>query len=141
MLATCRELGIGFLAYSPLGRGFLSGQIKSPADLADDDFRKTNPRFVGEAFEKNQALVRKIEALAKDKGVTASQLALAWTLARTDFIVPIFGTKRASFVEENAKSVDVALTAAELDAIEAVFSRNAAFGSRYAEAMMKFVNV
>ncbi len=140
ILSTCRELGIGFLAYSPLGRGFLSGQIKSPADFADDDFRKTNPRFVGEAFEKNLALVRKVESLAKEKGITASQLALAWLLSRADFVVPIPGTKRAKYVEENAKSADVTLSADDLVAIEAVFPRGAAVGSRYAEAMMKFVN-
>ena len=117
---------------------------KSPATHSPSTQSRTaqsHPAKSRPASRKNLALVQKVEALAKDKGITASQLALAWTLARTDFIVPIFGTKRARYVEENVESVDIALTAAELDAIEAVFPRNAAFGSRYAEAMMKFVNV
>ena len=140
VLATCKELGIGFLAYSPLGRGFLSGQIKRYEDLAEDDFRRTNPRFQGEAFAKNLALVEEVERLAKAKGHTASQLALAWVLAQSPFVVPIPGTKRRSFLEENAAALEVKLTANDLAAIEAAFPKGAATGTRYAEAMMKFVN-
>jgi len=140
VLATCAELGIGFLAYSPLGRGFLSGQIKRYEDLAPDDFRRTNPRFQGEAFAKNLALVTEVENIAKAKGCTASQLALAWVLARAPFIVPIPGTKRRKYLEENAGAVAVKLSADDLAKIEAVFPKGAAAGTRYAEAMMKFVN-
>jgi aryl-alcohol dehydrogenase-like predicted oxidoreductase len=141
VLATCKELGIGFLAYSPLGRGFLSGQIKRYEDLAPDDFRRTNPRFQGEAFAKNLALVAEVERIAKAKGHTASQLALAWVLAQEPFIVPIPGTKRRSYLEQNVGALDVELTREDLDAIEAAFPKGAAAGTRYAEAMMKFVNV
>lgn len=141
VLATCRELGIGFLAYSPLGRGFLSGQIKSPEDFAEDDFRRHNPRFQGENFAKNLELVKKVEGLAKEKGVSASELALAWVLAREPFIVPIPGTKRRSYLEQNAKSTELVLSEGDLAALDAVFPRGAAAGTRYAEAMMKFVNV
>ena len=140
VLATCKELGIGVLAYSPLGRGFLSGQIRRYEDLAPDDFRRGNPRFQGEAFAKNLALVAKVEELAKAKGCTASQLALAWVLAREPFIVPIPGTKRRSYLEENVGAVDLKLSAEDLTAIEAAFPRGAATGLRYAESMMKFVN-
>lgn len=141
VLATCRELGIGFLAYSPLGRGFLSGQIKSPEDFAEDDFRRHNPRFQGENFAKNLELVKKVEALANEKRVSASELALAWVLAREPFIVPIPGTKRRSYLEQNAKSTALVLSEADLAALDAVFPKGAAAGTRYAEAMMKFVNV
>ena len=141
ILATCRELGIGFLAYSPLGRGFLSGQIKRYEDLAEDDFRRQNPRFQGEAFAKNLALVAEVERVAKDKGCTASQLALAWVLARAPFIVPIPGTKRRSYLEENLGALDVVLSESDLVKIEAAFPKDAAVGTRYGEAMMKFVNV
>jgi aryl-alcohol dehydrogenase-like predicted oxidoreductase len=140
VLATCKELGIGFLAYSPLGRGFLSGQIKRYEDLAQDDFRRTNPRFQGEAFAKNLALVEEVERIAKAKGVTASQLALAWVLAREPFIVPIPGTKRRKYLEENVGALDVKLDADDLGKIEAIFPKGAAAGTRYAEPMMKFVN-
>jgi aryl-alcohol dehydrogenase-like predicted oxidoreductase len=140
VLATCAELGIGFLAYSPLGRGFLSGQIKRYEDLAPDDFRRSNPRFQGDAFAKNLALVTEVESIATAKGCTASQLALAWVLARAPFIVPIPGTKRRKYLEENARAVSVELSAGDLAAIEAVFPKGAAAGTRYAEAMMKFVN-
>jgi aryl-alcohol dehydrogenase-like predicted oxidoreductase len=140
VLATCKELGIGFLAYSPLGRGFLSGHIKRYEDLAEDDFRRTNPRFQGEAFAKNLALVEEVERIARAKGVTASQLALAWVLAREPFIVPIPGTKRRKYLEENVGAVDVKLDAGDLAKIEAVFPKGAAAGTRYAEPMMKFVN-
>jgi len=141
VLGVCRELGIGFLAYSPLGRGFLSGQIKTPDDLAPDDFRRTNPRFQGEAFGKNLALVAKVEELAKQRGVTASQLALAWVLAQAPFIVPIPGTKRRTYLEQNVASVDMKLSPDDLAAIEAVCPKGAASGTRYTEASMKFVNV
>lgn len=140
VLATCRELGIGFLAYSPLGRGFLSGQIKRYEDLAEDDYRRTNPRFQGDAFAKNLALVSEVERVAKQKGVTASQLALAWVLAQAPFIVPIPGTKRRTYLEENARAVDVKLTQEDLAAIEAAFPKGAAAGTRYAATMMKLVN-
>ena len=141
VLDVCRELGIGFLAYSPLGRGFLSGQIKTLDDLAPDDFRRTNPRFQGEAFGKNLALVAKVEELAKRRGVTASQLALAWVLAQAPFIVPIPGTKRRTYLEQNVASDDMKLSPDDLAAIEAVFPKGAASGTRYTEASMKFVNV
>ena len=141
VLDVCRELGIGFLAYRPLGRGFLSGQIKTPDDLAPDDFRRTNPRFQGEAFGKNLALVAKVEELAKQRGVTASQLALAWVLAQAPFIVPIPGTKRRTYLEQNVASVDMKLSPKDLAAIEAVCPKGAASGTRYTEASMKFVNV
>jgi aryl-alcohol dehydrogenase-like predicted oxidoreductase len=140
VLATCAELGIGFLAYSPLGRGFLSGQIKRYEDLAVDDFRRTNPRFQGEAFAKNLALVAEVESIARSKGCTASQLALAWVLARAPFIVPIPGTKRRTYLEENAGALALTLSPHDLAKIEAVFPKGAAAGTRYAEAMMKFVN-
>ena len=141
ILETCRELGIGFLAYSPLGRGFLSGQIKRYEDLAPDDFRRQNPRFQGEAFGKNLALVAEVERIAEAKGCTACQLALAWVLARAPFIVPIPGTKRRRYLEENVGALDVALTADDLAKIEAAFPKGAAVGTRYTEPMMKFVNV
>ena len=140
VLETCRELGIGFVAYSPLGRGFLSGEIKKFEDLAEDDYRRHSPRFQGDNFEKNIALVRKIEEIAKEKGVTASQLALAWTLAQGDDIVPIPGTKRRKYLEQNAESVNVELSQGDLDQINDVFTKDAAAGLRYPEAMMKSVN-
>lgn len=140
LLATCERLGVGFLAYSPLGRGFLTGQITRFEDLAPDDFRRTNPRFQGAAFEKNLELVRKVEEIANAKSVTASQLALAWVLRQRDFIVPIPGTKRRKYLEENAGAVDVTLSDTDLDAIEKAFPRDAVTGSRYTENMMKFVN-
>ncbi len=141
VLTTCRELGIGFLAYSPLGRGFLSGQIKSPEDFAEDDFRRHNPRFQGENFAKNLELVKKVEALAAEKGVSSSELALAWVLAREPFVVPIPGTKRRTYLEQNAKSTELVLSESDLAALDEVFPKGAAAGTRYAEAMMKFVNV
>lgn len=140
VLATCRELGIGFLAYSPLGRGFLSGELKRFDDLAPDDFRRTNPRFRGEAFAKNLALVEKVSEIARAKSCTPSQLALAWVLGRADFIVPIPGTKRRRYLEENVASLDVVLTDDDIASIERVFPRDAATGLRYADAMMRFVN-
>ncbi|KYF93947.1 aldo/keto reductase [Sorangium cellulosum] len=138
VLATCRELGIGFLAYSPLGRGFLTGQIKRFEDLAPDDFRRHSPRFQGENFQRNLDLVAKVEDVAREKGVKASQLALAWVLAQGDFIVPIPGTKRRSYLEENVAAEAVALTADDLRRLDAVMPKGAAAGLRYAD--MRLVN-
>jgi len=140
VLETCRALGIGFLAYSPLGRGFLSGQIKSIDDLAADDWRRFNPRFQGEAFQKNLTLVTALESRAAERGVTASQLALAWVLARAPFIVPIPGTRRIKNLEENAAAASLTLSAADLAAIDAVFPLDAAEGTRYPATMMGSVN-
>jgi aryl-alcohol dehydrogenase-like predicted oxidoreductase len=140
IIPTCRELGIGFVAYSPLGRGFLSGQIRRLEDLAPDDWRRHNPRFQGENFAKNVALVVRIEQLARAKGCTPSQLALAWVLAQGDDIVPIPGTKRVRYLEENAAAVAVRLTAAELAEIDAASPRNVAAGDRYPAAGMARVN-
>ncbi len=140
IIPTCRELGIGFVAYSPLGRGFLSGQIRRLEDLAPDDWRRHNPRFQGENFAKNVALVLRIEQLARAKGCTPSQRALAWVLAQGDDIVPIPGTKRVRYLEENAAAVAVRLTAAELAEIDAASPRNVAAGDRYPAAGMARVN-
>ncbi|EHD23120.1 MULTISPECIES: aldo/keto reductase [Brenneria] len=136
ILPACRRLGIGFVPYSPLGRGFLTGAIRSPDDLAADDFRRSNPRFAGDNFAKNRQLVDKVNQLAKEKGVAPSQLALAWVLAQGEHIVPIPGTKRRRYLEENIGALDVALSEEELAAIEAIFPFNAAAGERYsAEGM------
>jgi len=140
VLATCRELGIGFVAYSPLGRGFLSGAFTKFEDIPEDDYRRYSPRFQGENFGKNLELVRKVEEIAKEKGVTASQLALAWVLAQGQDIVPIPGTKRRKYLEQNAGAADIILSQEELAAIEDVFPKNAAAGTRYPEAMMATVN-
>jgi aryl-alcohol dehydrogenase-like predicted oxidoreductase len=140
VLATCRELGIGFVAYSPLGRGFLSGQIKKFEDLAEDDYRRNSPRFQGENFQKNINLVNKVEEIAREKGVTASQLALAWVMSRGEEVVPIPGTKRREYLEQNAAAADISLTQNEIDRIEEIFPVNAASGTRYPEAMMASVN-
>ncbi|WP_437825909.1 aldo/keto reductase [Sorangium sp. So ce1153] len=140
VLATCRELGIGFLAYSPLGRGFLTGQIKRFEDLDPDDFRRHSPRFQGENFQRNLDLVAKVEDVAREKGVKASQLALAWVLAQGDFIVPIPGTKRRSYLEENIAAEAVKLTADDLRRLDAVMPKGAASGLRYPENSMRFVN-
>lgn len=140
LLATCEELGIGFVPYSPLGRGFLSGEIKSVDDLAADDFRRSNPRFQGENFQKNIDLVKAVAAIAADKGVTAAQLALAWVLAQGEHLVPIPGTRRIRTLEENAAAVDIVLTADDLARIEAVFPKGAASGHRYAEAARAALN-
>jgi len=140
VLAACRELNIGFVAYSPLGRGFLSGEIKRFEDLAADDYRRHSPRFQGESFDKNIKLVKKVEEIANAKGVTTSQLALAWVLAQGQEIVPIPGTKRRKYLEQNAAAAAVILSQEELAAIENVFPKDAASGLRYPEAMMKSVN-
>jgi aryl-alcohol dehydrogenase-like predicted oxidoreductase len=138
LLATVRELGIAFVAYSPLGRGFLTGQIKSPADLAPDDWRLRNPRFQGENFQKNLDLAERVQALAREKGCTAAQLALAWLLSRGSDVVPIPGSTRAERVAENAGAVDVDLTAADLASLDALAP--AVAGERYAEGGMRAVN-
>jgi aryl-alcohol dehydrogenase-like predicted oxidoreductase len=140
LFATVRELGVGFVPYSPLGRGFLSGQIRSPEDLEPGDFRRTNPRFMGENFQKNLDLVEAIKAVAAGKGVTAAQLALAWVLHQGEDLVPIPGTRRVSTLEENAAAADIVLTAADLAAIETAFPRDAASGHRYAEVARAALN-
>lgn len=140
ILPTVRELGIGFVAYSPLGRGFLSGAITKPEDLAPDDYRSHSPRFQGENFHKNLQVVEQVQAIANEKGVTPSQLALAWLLAQSDDIVPIPGTKRRSYLEENVAAVDITLTSDELRRIEAVAPKGIAVGERYAAQHMGAVN-
>ncbi|WP_339873841.1 aldo/keto reductase [uncultured Brevundimonas sp.] len=134
ILATCEELGIGFVPYSPLGRGFLSGAIRSIDDLEEGDFRRTNPRFIGQNFQKNLDLVEAVKTLAEARGATAAQLALAWVLSRGDHLVPIPGTRRIATLEENAAAVDMVLTTDELAATAAIFPRDAAAGERYAPA-------
>jgi len=131
ILATVRELGVGFVAYSPLGRGFLSGAIQRLEDLAVDDYRRFSPRFQGENFAKNLAVVEQVKAIAAEKGVTASQLAIAWLLAKGKDIVPIPGTKRRRYLEENVAAAEIELTPAELERIEAVAPQGFALGDRY----------
>ena len=140
ILATCRELGIGLVAYSPLGRGFLTGQITRFEDLADNDYRRFSPRFQGDNFAKNLALVERIRAMAAAKRCSASQLALAWVLAQGDGVVAIPGTKRRTYLEENLGALGATLSAADLAEIERIAPRGAAAGMRYPEAMMSFVN-
>lgn len=140
VLAVCRELNIGFVAYSPLGRGMLSGKIKRFEDLAADDYRRNNPRYQGENFDKNLELVKKVEEIAEAKNVTTAQLALAWVLAQGQDIVPIPGTKRIKYLEQNAAAAEIVLSQAELAAIKDVFPKDAAAGLRYPEAMMASVN-
>jgi len=140
VIVACRELGIGLVAYSPLGRGMLSGEIKKFDDLAEDDYRRHNPRYQGENFDKNLQLVEKIEEIAKEKSVTTSQFALAWVLAQGNDVVPIPGTKRRKYLEQNAEAADIILSREDLARIEDVFPKDAASGLRYPEAMMKSVN-
>jgi aryl-alcohol dehydrogenase-like predicted oxidoreductase len=140
ILPTVRELGIGFVPYSPLGRGFLTGQFKSADDVPADDYRRTSPRFQGEAFDRNRALVGEIEAMAADKGCTPAQLALAWVLAQGDDIVPIPGTKRRRYLEDNLGALDVTLADADLTRLDEVLPPGAAAGERYPEATMSGVN-
>jgi aryl-alcohol dehydrogenase-like predicted oxidoreductase len=137
VVPTARELGVGIVPYSPLGRGFLTGRITSPDDLAADDFRRTNPRFVGENLQRNLDVVARVRELAAEKGCTAAQLALAWVTAQGDDVVPIPGTKRPERLEENAGALAVTLTAADLARIEEVAPRAAFAGDRYED--MRFV--
>jgi aryl-alcohol dehydrogenase-like predicted oxidoreductase len=139
ILPTIRELGIGFVAYSPLGRGFLSGQIQSPDDLAEDDFRRANPRFQGENFQRNLDLVERVREIAAEKGVAPGQLAIAWLLHRGDDIVPIPGTKRRKYLEENVGATDVSLTQEDLERIDEAAPVGAAAGDRYPD--MSPVNI
>jgi aryl-alcohol dehydrogenase-like predicted oxidoreductase len=141
LLSTCRDLGIGLVPYSPLGRGFLTGQIKSLNDLPEDDWRHHSPRFQGDNWEHNWRLVKEIREIAKDKGCTPSQLALGWVLAQGADIVPIPGTKRRSYLEENISALDLRLTQEDLQRIEKIAPRDVAAGSRYPEAGMRLVNV
>ena len=141
ILETVRELGIAFVAYSPLGRGFLTGQIKRYEDFAEDDYRRLSPRFQGDNFARNLKLVRQVEAIAKEKGCTPAQLALAWVLTRGEDVIPIPGTKRRSYLEDNAAAVNLTLTAEELRRLGEVAPRGAASGSRYPEEMMRAVNL
>jgi aryl-alcohol dehydrogenase-like predicted oxidoreductase len=140
VLAACRELGIGFVAYSPLGRGFLTGQFRTFDDLPADDYRRLTPRFQGENFQKNLDLVRRVEEIAREKGCKPSQLALAWVMAQGDDIVPIPGTKRRKYLEENATADSLSLTKEDLRRIDEVFPPEAAAGRRYPEHMMALVN-
>jgi aryl-alcohol dehydrogenase-like predicted oxidoreductase len=143
LLALCRELGIGFVAYSPLGRGFLTGQFKRFEDFPADDYRRFSPRFQGENFQKNLDLVHQVEQIAKEKGCKPSQLALAWVLAQNGDgknIVPIPGTKRRKYLEENVAAIDVNLSAEDLRRLDEIFPTGAAAGDRYPEHMMKIVN-
>ncbi len=141
LLATCRELGVGFVAYSPLGRGFLTGRFKTFEDLPEDDYRRRHPRFQGENFDRNLELVRRVEEIARKKGCTPAQLALAWVLAQGESIVPIPGTKRRKYLEENAGAMDVRLSRQDLDQIAAAAPAARVSGARYAEAALKNVNL
>lgn len=140
ILATCRELGIGFVAYSPLGRGFLTGQFRKVEDFPEDDYRRHSPRFQGENFRKNLELVRGVEEIAKEKGCKPSQLALAWALAQDKNIVPIPGTKRRNYLEDNVAALDLKLSPEDLRRIEEIFPAGVVSGQRYPEYMMKSVN-
>ena len=139
VIPTCRELGIGFVPYSPLGRGFLSGRFKSPEELDEDDFRRNGPRFTGQNLKANLKLAAKVEEIAEEKGITAAQLAIAWVLAKGEDLVPIPGTKRRSYLEQNAAAVDVELTAEDLARVDAELPEAA--GERYDETGMAAVNL
>jgi aryl-alcohol dehydrogenase-like predicted oxidoreductase len=140
LLATCRELGIGFVAYSPLGRGFLTGRFRKPEDLPEDDYRRHSPRFQRENFAKNLDLVKQVEEMAKEKRCTASQLALAWVMAQGEDIVPIPGTKKLRYLEENIAAASITLSATDLKKLDSVAPHGAAAGMRYPEATMARVN-
>ena len=140
VLPLCRELGIGFVAYSPLGRGFLTGRFRSLDDLPEDDYRRNSPRFQGDNFEKNLDLVQRVEEIARRKRCTSAQLALAWLLAQGKDIVPIPGTKQRRYLDENIDSVQIELTASDLEEIEEVAPQGAAAGERYHEAGMRTIN-
>jgi aryl-alcohol dehydrogenase-like predicted oxidoreductase len=139
-LAACQRLGVAFVPYSPLGRGFLTGALKSPDDFAADDYRRFSPRFQGENFAKNLLLVQHVQALASEKGVTAGQLALAWVLAQGDYLIPIPGTKQRQYLEENVAALQVKLNAEELQALETIFAPHATAGLRYPEEVMKLLD-
>ena len=139
VLPTCRELGIGFVPYSPLGRGFLTGKIQKPEDLPDDDYRKTTPRFQGDNFQRNLDLVKRVAEIAREKRCTPAQLALAWVLRQGENIVPIPGTKRRKYLQENIGALDVDLASNDLERIDEVAPKDAFAGSRYPEAMMKLL--
>ena len=139
ILPTCRELGIGFVPYSPLGRGFLANRFSSPDEIGEGDFRRSNPRFQGENWERNQRIVAKVEEIAAEKGTTPAQLALAWVLAQGDDIVPIPGTKRRTYLEENAKAAEVELSDEDLERISQELPEVA--GERYEETGMASVNL
>ncbi|MFD1675343.1 aldo/keto reductase [Alicyclobacillus fodiniaquatilis] len=141
ILPVCRELGIGFVAYSPLGRGFLTGQIQKFEDLAEDDFRRSSPRLQGDNFNKNLDLVQRIQEISSEKQCKPSQLALAWLLAQGDDIAPIPGTKRRTYLEENVGALDVELTQEDLARIDEAAPKGAAFGARYPEASMRSINL
>jgi aryl-alcohol dehydrogenase-like predicted oxidoreductase len=140
VIPTVRELGIGYVAYSPLGRGFLTGQFKSPGDFADDDFRKNHPRFQGENFQRNLDLVREVEQLAREKGCTTAQLALAWVLAQGEDIVPIPGTRHIKYLDENIGALEVKLTSEDLKRLDEILPPGAAAGTRYHARGMETVN-
>jgi aryl-alcohol dehydrogenase-like predicted oxidoreductase len=140
ILPTVRELGIGFVAYSPLGRGFLTGKFKTPEEIPENDFRRMNPRFQGEDFYRNRALTERVEAIAARKGATASQLALAWVLSRGEDIVPIPGTKRVKYLEENAGAAKVVLSADDAQELDELMPPGAAAGTRYPAMAMGSLN-
>jgi aryl-alcohol dehydrogenase-like predicted oxidoreductase len=140
VLPTVRELGIGYVAYSPLGRGFLTGQFKSPDDFPEDDFRRNHPRFQGENFEKNLSLVREVEKMAEEKGCTTAQLALAWVLAQGEDVVPIPGTKHVKYLDQNIGALDVELSEEDLNRLDAILPPGAAAGERYHARGMETVN-
>lgn len=141
VLATCKQLGVGFVPYSPLGRGFLTGSIRSPEDFDTDDFRRDNPRFQGENFVRNLQLVEKIKLLANEKNCSPAQLALAWVLAQSEYLIPIPGTRKIKNLDENLGALDIILTETELASINAIFPFNAASGSRYHESVMHMLNI
>jgi aryl-alcohol dehydrogenase-like predicted oxidoreductase len=140
VLGVCRELGIGFVPYSPLGRGFLTGKIQQPEDIPQDDYRRTTPRFQGENFQRNLDIVKRVEEFSRQKKCTPAQLALAWVLAQGNDIVPIPGTKKRKYLQENIAALDVDLSGEDLERIEEVAPKEAFAGSRYPEAMMKLLN-
>jgi aryl-alcohol dehydrogenase-like predicted oxidoreductase len=140
VLGVCRELGIGFVPYSPLGRGFLTGKIQKPEDLPQDDYRRSTPRFQGENFQRNLDLVKRVEEIAREKRCTPAQLALAWVLVQGENIIPIPGTKRRKYLQENIGALDVDLTSKDLERIDEVAPKDAFAGSRYPEAMMKLLS-
>jgi aryl-alcohol dehydrogenase-like predicted oxidoreductase len=140
-LATCQRLGIAFVPYSPLGRGFLTGALQSPEDFGADDYRRFSPRFQGENFAKNLQLVAQVKRLAADKGVTAGQLALAWVLAQGDYLIPIPGTKQRKYLEQNVAAVSITLSPAERAALEAIFPADATVGLRYPKEVMAMLDI